>query len=454
MVGRQLVHHGPPALTLHALWTPIQTTWREISQEPIQALFDSTTLRGSDCSAHTIMKSHGTDKEQRRYRSQWLAHLLTMDSIRIPIQIDNYCINQEVKGVKVDPVQVGETSVVFLKTELDGKAMFSLCKNNPKVCPSSDSAYINSVMKLVPIDVACLSISEQAFRMRIRNSSRSAVTTTSKVSTRAVPTISSLCSGAMDLNARKNDIRSTGERKKNGEKKRIEESESENRGESENNKSGIRNNNQLYASKRERLVRRYSETDNLEKSSTEFLRDITDCGSGGSGGVGGGGGYGGDARIRTRNWVRCHASSRMIVLASETVCPVTRLMLLNKVENKVLRKIFGAKRDEVTGEWRKLHIAELHAFYSSPDIIRNIKSLRSRWAGHVARMGESRNAYRVLVGRPVRRRPLGRPRRRWEDNLNMDLREVGYDGRDWINLAPNRDRRRVYVRATMIFRVS
>ncbi|KAJ4443744.1 hypothetical protein ANN_05522 [Periplaneta americana] len=115
-------------------------------------------------------------------------------------------------------------------------------------------------------------------------------------------------------------------------------------------------------------------------------------------------------------------------------------------ENKVLRKIFGAKRDEVTGEWRKLHNTELHALYSSPDIIRNIKSRRLRWAGHVARMGESRNAYRVLVGRPEGKRPLGRPRRRWEDNIKMDLREVGYDDRDWINLAQDRDRWRAYVR--------
>ncbi|KAJ4429512.1 hypothetical protein ANN_21681 [Periplaneta americana] len=107
-------------------------------------------------------------------------------------------------------------------------------------------------------------------------------------------------------------------------------------------------------------------------------------------------------------------------------------------ENKVLRKIFGAKRDEVTGEWRKLHNIELHALYSSPDIIRNIKSRRLRWAGHVARMGETRNAYRVLVGRPEGKRPLGRPRRRWEDNIKMDLREVGYDDRDWINLAQDR----------------
>ncbi|KAJ4434214.1 hypothetical protein ANN_22762 [Periplaneta americana] len=96
---------------------------------------------------------------------------------------------------------------------------------------------------------------------------------------------------------------------------------------------------------------------------------------------------------------------------------------LRVFENKVLRKIFGAKRDEVTGEWRKLHNAELHALHPSPDIIRNIKSRRLRWAGHVARMGESRNAYRVLVGRPEEKRPLGRPRRRWKDNIKMDLRE-------------------------------
>ncbi|KAJ4443827.1 hypothetical protein ANN_05613 [Periplaneta americana] len=108
---------------------------------------------------------------------------------------------------------------------------------------------------------------------------------------------------------------------------------------------------------------------------------------------------------------------------------------LRVFENKVLRKIFGAKRDEVTGEWRKLHNTELHALYSSPDIIRNIKSRHLRWAGHVARMSESRNAYRVLVGRLEGKRPLGRPRRRWEDNIKMDLREVGYDNRDWINLA-------------------
>ncbi|KAJ4445846.1 hypothetical protein ANN_12531 [Periplaneta americana] len=112
-----------------------------------------------------------------------------------------------------------------------------------------------------------------------------------------------------------------------------------------------------------------------------------------------------------------------------------------------------AKRDKVTREWRKLNNAELHALYSSPDIIRNIKSRRLRWAGHVARMGESINAYRMLVGRLEGKRLLGRPRRIWEDNIKMDLREVGYDDRDWINLAQDRDQWRAYVRAAMNLRV-
>ena len=109
------------------------------------------------------------------------------------------------------------------------------------------------------------------------------------------------------------------------------------------------------------------------------------------------------------------------------------------MENKVLRKISGDNRHEITGEWRKLHNAELHALYSSPNIIRNLKSKRLRWAGHVSRMEQFRNAYRVLVGKPESKRPLGRPRRRWEDNIKMDLREVGSDPRDWIALAEDRD---------------
>jgi hypothetical protein len=95
-------------------------------------------------------------------------------------------------------------------------------------------------------------------------------------------------------------------------------------------------------------------------------------------------------------------------------------------ENRVLRRIFGPKRDEVIGEWRKLHNEELHALYSSPSIIRIIKARRMRWAGHVARMGENRNAYRLLVGNPEGRRPLGRPRRRWLDNIRMDLEKLGW----------------------------
>ena len=94
---------------------------------------------------------------------------------------------------------------------------------------------------------------------------------------------------------------------------------------------------------------------------------------------------------------------------------------LRVFENKVLRKIFGAEREmNVTGEWRKLHNAELHALYSSPNIIRNLKSRRLIWAGHVARMEQFRNSYRVLVGKPNSKRPLGRPRRRWEDNIKFE----------------------------------
>jgi hypothetical protein len=97
-------------------------------------------------------------------------------------------------------------------------------------------------------------------------------------------------------------------------------------------------------------------------------------------------------------------------------------------ESRVLRGIFGTKGDEVTGERRKLHNGELHNLYSSPDIIRQIKSRRMRWAGHVERMGEGRNVYRVLVGKPEEKTPLERPRRRWEDGMKMDLREIGLGG--------------------------
>jgi hypothetical protein len=92
----------------------------------------------------------------------------------------------------------------------------------------------------------------------------------------------------------------------------------------------------------------------------------------------------------------------------------------------VLRRIFGPKRDEATGEWRRLPNAELNELYSSPNIIRVMKSRRIRWAGHVARMEEKRGAYRIVMGGPEGRRPLGRPRRSWEDNIKIHLKEVGW----------------------------
>jgi hypothetical protein len=104
-------------------------------------------------------------------------------------------------------------------------------------------------------------------------------------------------------------------------------------------------------------------------------------------------------------------------------CVIGGKNIHHRVHNS-LGRIFGPKRHEATGEWRRLHNEELNDLYSSPNIIRVIKWRRMRWAGHVARMGEKRGAYRILVGRPEGRRPLGRPRRRWEDNIKIDLQEV------------------------------
>jgi transcription termination factor 2 len=124
------------------------------------------------------------------------------------------------------------------------------------------------------------------------------------------------------------------------------------------------------------------------------------------------------------------------------------------LENRVLRRIFGSKRDEVTGEWRKLHNEELNGLCSLPNIVRVIKSRRLRWAGHVARMEKGSVLYRLLVGKPVQgKRPLGRPRRRWEDNVRMDLQEVGCGCEDWIGLAQDRGRWRALLSAVRNLRV-
>jgi hypothetical protein len=121
-------------------------------------------------------------------------------------------------------------------------------------------------------------------------------------------------------------------------------------------------------------------------------------------------------------------------------------------ENRMLR-IFGPKRDEVTREWRKLHNEELRDLYSSSSIIRMIKSRRMRWADHVARMGEKNNAYRLLVGKPEGKRPLVRPRRRWVDNIRMDLGEVGLGDVDCIGLAKDRNRWRALVNSVLNLRI-
>jgi hypothetical protein len=108
-------------------------------------------------------------------------------------------------------------------------------------------------------------------------------------------------------------------------------------------------------------------------------------------------------------------------------------------ENRVLRRIFGSKRDDATGELRKLHNEELHILYSSPNNIRQITSRRIRWAGHVARMGEERTVYRVLIGKADGKRPLGRPKRRW-NGIKMDIEEIGWGSVDWMHLAQDRDK--------------
>jgi hypothetical protein len=126
---------------------------------------------------------------------------------------------------------------------------------------------------------------------------------------------------------------------------------------------------------------------------------------------------------------------------------------LRVFENRVLRRVFGPTRDEVTGEWRKLHNEALNDLYSLPNIVRVVKARRMRWAGPVARRGEERGVHRVLGGKPEGKRPLGRPRRRREDTIKLDVQDVGGGRGDWMELAHDRDRWRALVGAVKNFRV-
>ena len=126
---------------------------------------------------------------------------------------------------------------------------------------------------------------------------------------------------------------------------------------------------------------------------------------------------------------------------------------LRVFENRVLRRVFGPKRDEVTGEWRKLYNEELSDLYSLPNIVRVVKSRIMRLEGHVVRMGEGRGVHRVLVGKPEGKRPLGRPRPRWEYNIKTDFQEVGEGCGDWMELGQDRDRWRALLSTVMNFRV-
>jgi hypothetical protein len=155
------------------------------------------------------------------------------------------------------------------------------------------------------------------------------------------------------------------------------------------------------------------------------------------------------SRLLSRN-VKVKIYKTIIVPVVLYGCETWSLTLREEHRLRVMRRIFGPKRDGVTGEWRKLHNEEIHNLYSSPYIIRQVTS---RCAGHVARMGEEGKVYKFLMGKPEGKRPFGRPRRRWENRIRMDLREIGLGGVDWIRLAQDRDRWRAVMSAVMNLRV-
>jgi hypothetical protein len=140
----------------------------------------------------------------------------------------------------------------------------------------------------------------------------------------------------------------------------------------------------------------------------------------------------------------------VVLYGCETWCLTLREEhRLRVFENRMLRRIFGPKRDDVMREWRKLHKKELRDLYFSPSIIRKIKSMIMRWAGHVAQMGEKQNTYRLLVGKPEGRRPLERPIRRWVDNIRIELGEVGWSDVYWIGLVQGRNRWQALVNSVL-----
>jgi hypothetical protein len=142
----------------------------------------------------------------------------------------------------------------------------------------------------------------------------------------------------------------------------------------------------------------------------------------------------------------------MMMMIIIRIIITTTIMIITKTTNDSMC-IITTSRDFNYGSWRKLHNDELHDLYSLPNIIRMIKSRRMRWAGHVACMGEGTGVYRILVGRPEGKRPLGRPKHRWEDNIKMDLREIGINGANWIQVAQDRVQWQAFVNTVMNLQV-